>query len=94
MDKFSYAIGLGIGQNLLGMDLKSISVEDFANIKDVLEGNETAISHNETRDIVNTYFAELEAKMNAASIEQEIAFWKRIRRKRRSYPLLADYNMK
>ena len=75
MDKFSYAIGLGIGQNLLGMGAKSISVEDFAQaIKDVLEGNETAISHNEARDIVNTYFAELEAKMNAASIEQGNSF--------------------
>ena len=43
MDKFSYAIGLGIGQNLLGMGAKGISVEDFAQaIKDVLEGNQTA----------------------------------------------------
>ena len=36
----------------------------------VLEGNKTAISHAEARDIVNKYFAELEEKMNAASIEQ------------------------
>ena len=57
MDKFSYAIGLGIGQNLLGMGAKGISVEDFAQaIKDVLEGNQTAISHQEAREIVNKYF--------------------------------------
>ncbi|MGN0310788.1 MAG: FKBP-type peptidyl-prolyl cis-trans isomerase, partial [Bacteroides sp.] len=30
MDKFSYAIGLGIGQNLLSMGAKGITVEDFA----------------------------------------------------------------
>ena len=30
MDKFSYAIGLGIGQNLLGMGAKGIAVDDFA----------------------------------------------------------------
>lgn len=70
MDKFSYAIGLGIGQNLLSMGAKGIIVDDFAQaIKDVMEGNPTAISHNEARDIVNTYFAELEGTMNAASIE-------------------------
>ena len=40
MDKFSYAIGLGIGQNLLSMGARSIDVNDFAQaIKDVLEGN-------------------------------------------------------
>lgn len=70
MDKFSYAIGLGIGQNLLSMGAKGIVVDDFAQaIKDVVEGNQTAISHNEARDIVNTYFAELEGTMNAANIE-------------------------
>ena len=43
MDKFSYAIGLGIGQNLLSMGAQSINVEDFAQaIKDVLDRKETA----------------------------------------------------
>lgn len=38
MDKFSYAIGLGIGQNLLSMGARSIDVNDFAQaIKDVLK---------------------------------------------------------
>ena len=71
MDKFSYAIGLGIGQNLLSMGAQGINVEDFAQaISDVLNRKETAISHNEARDIVNQYFAELEAKMNAENIEK------------------------
>lgn len=70
MDKFSYAIGLGIGQNLLSMGANGIVVNDFAQaIKDVLEGNQTAISHAEAREIVNKYFSELEEKMNAANIE-------------------------
>ena len=75
MDKFSYAIGPGIGQNLLSMGAKGIAVDDFAQaIKDVLEGNQTAISHQEAREIVNKYFEELEAKMGAAAIEQGKAF--------------------
>ena len=75
MDKFSYSIGLGIGQNLLSMGAQGINVEDFAQaIADVLNRNETAISHNEAREIVNKYFAELEEKMNAENIEKGKAF--------------------
>lgn len=65
MDKFSYAIGLGIGQNLLSMGAKDLNADDFAQaVKDVLEGNKTAITHNEAREIVNNYFAELEKSVN------------------------------
>ena len=75
MDKFSYAIGLGICQNLLSMGAQGINVEDFAQaIADVLNRKETAISHNEAREIVNKYFAELEEKMNAENIEKGKAF--------------------
>ena len=71
MDKFSYAIGLGIGQNLLSMGAKGIAVEDFAQaISDVLNGNPTAMSHTEARDIVNKFFEEMEQQMNAANIEK------------------------
>ena len=75
MDKFSYAIGLGIGQNLLGMGARGINVEDFAQaIHDVLDGKETAITHNEAREIVNNYFEEMEKRMNAENIEKGKAF--------------------
>ena len=75
MDKFSYAIGLGIGQNLLSMGAQGINVEDFAQaIADVLNRKGTAISHNEAREIVNKYFMELEEKMNAENIEKGKAF--------------------
>lgn len=95
MDKFSYAIGLGIGQNLLGMGAKGIAVEDFAQaIKDVLEGNPTAISHQEAREIVNKYFEELEQKMNAASIEQGKAFLEENKREQALSLFRADCNTK
>lgn len=71
MDKFSYSIGLGIGQNLLGMGARDLNVDDFAQaIKDILEGNPTALSHTEARQIVNEYFETLEAKMSAEAIEK------------------------
>ena len=70
MDKFSYAIGLGIGQNLKSMGASNLVVEDFAQaVGDILNGNQITISHTEARDIVNKYFEELEAKQSAAAIE-------------------------
>ena len=53
------------------MGAQSINVEDFAQaVKDVLDRKETAISHNEAREIVNKYFEELETKLNAENIEK------------------------
>lgn len=75
MDKFSYSIGLGIGQNLKGMGTNDLNVEDFAQaVKDVLTGATPAISHTEARQIVNEYFELLEARINAENIEKGKAF--------------------
>ncbi len=65
MDKLSYALGLGIGQQLKQMGLKgSLCVDDFAqSITDVLEGNELKVRNSEAQDIVNAFFAEQEQKM-------------------------------
>ena len=57
MDKLSYALGLGIGQQLSQMGANDISAEDFAQaIKDVLEGRELKVSHREAQGIVQDYF--------------------------------------
>ena len=71
MDKLSYALGLGIGQQLAQMGAKNISAEDFAQaIKDVLEGKELQVSHREAQVIVQDYFQQQEKKMQAAREEQ------------------------
>ena len=58
MDKLSYALGLGIGQQLAQMGAKDLKVADFAqSISDVLEGREPKISHREAQQIVQQYFA-------------------------------------
>ena len=71
MDKLSYALGLGIGQQLKQMGLKeNLVIEDFAaSIKDVLEDNDLKVSHQEGQQIVNNFFHELEKKQNAAKAE-------------------------
>ncbi|MDR0973483.1 MAG: FKBP-type peptidyl-prolyl cis-trans isomerase [Prevotellaceae bacterium] len=77
MDKFSYALGLGIGQQLSSMGANALQVDDFAKaIADVLQGNKPAISHAEARDIVNAYFTEMTQKINAANIKQGERFLK------------------
>ena len=70
MDKLSYALGLGIGQQLSQMGADDISAEDFAAaIKDVLGGKELKVSHREAQTIVQEYFAKQEQKIQAQRAE-------------------------
>ena len=72
MDKLSYALGLGIGQQLAQMGAGSdLNVDEFAqSIKDVLEGRELKVSHREAQELVQSYFAKKEEKMNAERAEK------------------------
>lgn len=66
MNKVSYALGLGIGQQLKNMGATDLNIDDFAQaIKDVLADNPLAVSHRDAQGIVNNYFQEKEAQMNA-----------------------------
>lgn len=72
MDKLSYALGLGIGQQLKQMGLNgTLKIEDFAqSITDVLEGNELKVNNTEAQVIVQSFFEEQEKKMNAERLEK------------------------
>jgi FKBP-type peptidyl-prolyl cis-trans isomerase FklB len=64
MDKISYAIGLSMGQNLLGSGVTSLEYADLAaGIKDVLEKNQPQISYQEAQQVLGKFFSELEAKI-------------------------------
>ena len=64
MDKISYAIGLSMGQNLMGSGVTSLDYADLAaGIKDVLEKNQPQISYQEAQQILGKFFSELEAKI-------------------------------
>ncbi len=70
MDKLSYALGLGIGQQLRQMGAVGISAEDFAQaIKDVLEGKELKLTNREAQTIVQDYFKQQEQKLQAERAE-------------------------
>ena len=72
MDKLSYALGLGIGQQLRQMGLKdALNIDDFAmSIKDVLEGNELKVSNAEAQICVQSFFEEQEKKLQAERAEK------------------------
>ena len=64
MDKLSYGLGLGIGQQLLQMDIEGLNLDDFAAaIKDVLSGNRLKVDHREAQKIVQDYFQRKESDM-------------------------------
>ena len=60
MDKFSYGLGMGIGQNLLSMGVDKLSFDDFVmGVSDVLAGNKPGMSHTEAQKIVSEHFQKL-----------------------------------
>ena len=84
MDKNSYALGMSIAHNMLSSGIKSVEFDDFAaGVKAVLTGSEPAVSFQEAGQLLDKYFAELEAKqkaeaeaMSAAMKEEGEAFLK------------------
>lgn len=71
MDKLSYALGLGIGHQLLQMNAEGLNIDDFAQaIKDVMIGGELKMKDAEAQQIVQQFFAEQEAIQQAANAEK------------------------
>ena len=71
MDKFSYGLGMGIGQNLLSMNVSEISVEDFIKgMQAVLQGAATEITHMEAQKVVSEHFQKL-AEEQYAKVKAE-----------------------
>ena len=71
MDKVSYALGLGIGQQLAQMGASDLNIDDFADaIKDVTNGNELKVPHKDAQTIVQEYFRQQEERINAIRAEQ------------------------
>lgn len=75
MDKFSYGLGMGIGQNLLSMGVSDISVDDFVGaLKAVLSGAKTELTHSEAQKVVSEHFQKLSEQAYAKIKEAGEAF--------------------
>lgn len=71
MDKISYALGLSIGQSLLGSGVKGLQYQDFAQgVEDVLAARTPGISLQEAQQILQKFFSELEEEMSSAEKER------------------------
>jgi len=71
MDKISYALGLGIGRQLLQMGVNELSIDDFSQaIKDVIGGAELKVNDTEAQQIVQDFFQKQEEKQRAAAAEK------------------------
>lgn len=75
MDKLSYGLGMGIGQNLLSMGVNTLDIDDFVKgIKDVLGGEKTALTHTEAQQVVSEHFRKLSEEAYAKVKEEGEAF--------------------
>ena len=68
MDKISYALGLSMGQNLMGSGVEKLNYQDLAQgIEDVLTHAQPKITYQEAQQVLNQFFQELEAKVAGAA---------------------------
>ena len=63
MDKVSYALGLSIGQNFRASGFDEITFEDFLSaFRTVYEEGEPKMSYEEAREVVNSYFQDVQRR--------------------------------
>jgi FKBP-type peptidyl-prolyl cis-trans isomerase FklB len=69
-DKVSYSIGMDIGRNIKRQNLE-LNVDALsAGIKDAIAGGKTALTDEESREVMNAYRTEMQAKQQSQAKEQ------------------------
>ena len=75
MNKISYALGMGIGQQLKSMGIEDFNVQDFTqSICDILTDAKTAMSHTEAQKLLNQYFDDKAREKAKDAIAEGAAF--------------------
>lgn len=65
MEKVSYALGLSLGNNLMGSGVASLDYAQLAKgIQDVMEKNKPDMSYEEAQAIIGDFFQSLQSKMS------------------------------
>ncbi len=63
MNKISYALGLGIGQQLKSMNIEDFDISEFSrSIKEVMAGENTDMTAREAQTMLSEYFQKKEAE--------------------------------
>ena len=75
MEKVSYALGLSLGNNLLGSGVNALDYAQLAQgIQDVMEQNKPKMSYEEAQTVINEFFQELQSKVSGEAQSEGIAF--------------------
>ncbi|MBR4160350.1 MAG: FKBP-type peptidyl-prolyl cis-trans isomerase [Bacteroidaceae bacterium] len=75
MDKISYALGLGIGQQLKSMNIENFNIKEFSrSIEDVMAGRDTDMTAREAQVMLSEYFQKKEKEQAKANIAEGKAF--------------------
>ena len=75
MEKVSYALGLSIGNNLLGSGIKDLNTDEFVKaIKAVMAGEKPEMSYEEAKQVLDTFFHDLANKINYKNYSNIIGY--------------------
>ncbi len=75
MEKISYALGLGIGQQLKSMDIENFDIKEFSrSIEDVMAGRDTDMTAREAQVMLSEYFQKKEKQQAEENIAKGKAY--------------------
>ena len=75
MNKISYALGLGIAQQLKSMGIEDFSVEDFSqSVSDILSGKTPAMTSREAQELLSEYFQKKQKEQAQKAIAERRDF--------------------
>ena len=75
MEKISYALGLGIGQQLKSMNIENFDIKEFSrSIEDVMAGRDTDMTAREAQAMLSEYFQKKEKDQAEENIAKGKAY--------------------
>ena len=75
MEKISYALGLGIGQQLKSMNIENFDIKEFSrSIEDVMAGRDTDMTAREAQAMLSEYFQKKEKEQAEENIAKGKAY--------------------
>lgn len=75
MEKISYALGLNIGNNLIGAGIKDMVMEQFIKgVQDSMGKKEQDMSNADAQEILNSFFGDLQAKQSEEQMKAGVEF--------------------
>lgn len=75
MEKISYALGLGIGQQLKSMNIENFDIKEFGrSIEDVMAGRDTDMTAREAQVMLSEYFQKKEKQQAEENIAKGKAY--------------------